>query len=221
MARLTSPDPFTHTGTGVAYINKARGSTSPKVLQSWPGAGKDVEAKVPTVVVYDKNNPMGPPTSWGFGSEVESERGADRDIKQWFKVDFPKGGEPHRWYVDYLRQLYNHLQSEFQPQVLNGKQWQQAKVEFIFSVPATWGTDDVQKFKEAIGAAGFGTVPGHKLKVDLTEPQAVAVHAVIEESATFNVNFPRKSLAYKTNVAVGRRQCSSRGRWWRNCSMFI
>jgi hypothetical protein len=210
---------FIHSGTGVAYVNIARGSTEVKTLQTWPG--KEVEAKVPTIVVYDQSHPTGPPTSWGFRSEAESERGADRIVAQWFKVDFPQGGDPYRYYVDYLRQLYNHLQSEFHPQLLNGKQWHQAKVDFIFSVPAIWRTDDVHKFKEAIGRAGFGTVPGHSLKVDLTEPQAVAVHAAMKESKIFNVKSPRKTLLYKTDATVGRGHHSSRGCWRRNRGMFF
>ncbi len=174
-------------GTGVAYVNTARGSTNIKVFQDWPG--RITENKVPTTVVYDVQNPGLGPTAWGFLADTESER-PGRKLEEWFKteLDKPAGAEKSRikpadeLYRDFLAMVYDRLGTFFTPQQLNGRAWDDARVEFVFSVPATWDTAVVDRFKAVARAAGFGARHAHSVTASLTEPQAVAGFTVAEEA---------------------------------------
>lgn len=52
------------------------------------------------------------------------------------------------------------------------------KIEFLFSVPTTWGPTVVEHFKLLVGQAGFGgpAYANHSVTVSLTEPEAAAVY---------------------------------------------
>lgn len=175
-------------------------------MRRWEG--RIAESKVPTVVVYEKDSVEKGPTSWGFKTEMDTERGQNRAMAYWFKKQFgpPKtpslsgglqsddasveGGLPpvDTLYCDFLRKLYGHIMSEFPETVFtNGASWATAKVEFIFSVPATWDSATVGRFVKIARDAGFGEhpdTPEHSIGPCLTEPQSVAVFAVKEEEKT-------------------------------------
>lgn len=147
-------------GTGVAYFNLTRSKSSSlaaiRSMKRWEG--RISENKVPTVLVYDKNNVASGPTSWGFKCDSETEQGPNRATAQWFKKNFaPKhptnGTGAHMYedelfeeslpatdtlYRDFLSKLHRHISSEFpETQFNNGVTWATAHVEFLFAVPAT------------------------------------------------------------------------------------
>ncbi|KAI5457656.1 hypothetical protein BGZ63DRAFT_427692 [Mariannaea sp. PMI_226] len=174
--------------TGVAYLNKARNSSTIKVFQDWPG--RRLENKVPTRLTYEVNSQSqrAKPVNWGFLCDADTDRVNDRRVEEWFKVELGKydSGLEHqefvkRLYIDYMERLYETLRDYFSPQVLNGKKWEYANIQFVFSVPATWSPDIVDVFKLLARGAGFGRYDGFTIAVNLTEPQAVAAYTLCEE----------------------------------------
>lgn len=203
-------------GTGVAYFNLTRSKpsslTATRVMKQWEG--RYSENKVPTVLVYDKNNVASGPTSWGFKCDSETEQGQNRVTAQWFKKNFapkhPANGTgvdtyedelfeeglppTDTLYRDFLSKLHHHISSEFpETQFANGVTWATAHVEFLFAVPATWDPKHVNKFIKIAREAGFGeheSTPKHSIGPCLTEPQAAAVFATKEEEEAFKVICP-------------------------------
>ncbi|KAI1458291.1 hypothetical protein F4805DRAFT_425177 [Annulohypoxylon moriforme] len=189
--------------TGVAYANLKKSGAGPATihtLKSWEY--RTTEDKVPTVVVYDKNNVERGPTTWGFGSESEVERGTNRVLGHWFKQRFcpsqssrienREGNEVddglppvETLYKDFLSKLYYHIRNEFPRSALLGVPWEIASVEFLFSVPATWDSLTIDRFKGLVIQAGFASHSSHSVTTSLTEPQAVATCTINEERGIF------------------------------------
>ena len=185
---------------GVSYANLSIGSENVKWIQKWPGRSQANENKVPTVVVYPSNRTV--PSSWGFVSETASEQHADdKDYRDWFKTyldpvrlaqqqqddpeDAPKSiKEVEKWYEDYLRLLYRHIEFKLASEI-QGAAWQDARIEFIFSVPTTWNPEVVETYRIIAQRAGFGGWPSHQVTIGLTEAEAAAVHTSIEASGIF------------------------------------
>ena len=94
--------------------------------------------------------------------------------------------EVEKWYEDYLRLLYRHIEFKLSPELLRTP-WHNAKIEFIFSVPTTWKPPTVENFRALAERAGFGTAWSHTLTVGLTEAEAAAVHTSVEASGIFAV----------------------------------
>ncbi|KAL8371984.1 hypothetical protein RB595_001684 [Gaeumannomyces hyphopodioides] len=90
---------------------------------------------------------------------------------------------------DYLRQIYTHVKETVESQAgLSGTGgWAGLAVEFIFSVPTTWRSQEIiNTFKDVIKDAGFGTGgPKHTAAVDLTESEAAAVATVKNTAVDF------------------------------------
>ena len=184
----------------MSYANLSIGSDTVKWLQKWPGRSQANENKVPTLLVYPNNNPQ--PCSWGFLSETSSEQYADdKDFKDWFKTyldpirlaeaqkddpdnTFRSIQEVEKCYEDYLRLLYRHIEFKLESDI-QGATWQNARIEFIFSVPTTWKPEVVETFRGIIQKAGFGGWPSHQVTIGLTEAEAAAVHTSIEASGIF------------------------------------
>lgn len=90
--------------------------------------------------------------------------------------------------TDYLRQIYLHVKSTMELHTGIGHVgWQNMTVEFIFSVPTTWRSQDIINiFKDAITAAGFGTEGArHTATVELTESEAAAVGTIKSSTVSF------------------------------------
>ena len=183
-------------------MNLSIGSESVKWIQKWPGRSQANENKVPTAIVYPKNQQT--PHSWGFLSETAAEQNsADKVYKTWFKTYLdpkrlsdaqtqdPSGAptslkEVERWYEDYLRRLYRHIEFKLGSEI-QGTSWHSATIEFIFGVPTTWGTLVVESFRSIILRAGFEGYPGHSVTIGLTEAEAAAVYTSIEACGIFQV----------------------------------
>ena len=184
--------------SGVSYANLSIGSGNVKWIQKWPGRSQANENKVPTALVYPANQSS--PSSWGFVSETE-QNSDDKDYKEWFKTyldpvrlahhqqedpeDTPKSiQEVEKYYEDYLRLLYRHIEFKLASD-LQGATWQNARIEFIFSVPTTWKPEVVEIYRGIVQKAGFGGWPSHQVTIGLTEAEAAAVHTSIEASGIF------------------------------------
>jgi hypothetical protein len=64
--------------------------------------------------------------------------------------------------------------------------WNDARIEFIFSVPTTWKPHPtVERFRSITEKAGFGKSPNHTSSIGLTEAEAAAVHMSRESPAIF------------------------------------
>ncbi|EPE28769.1 Actin-like ATPase [Glarea lozoyensis ATCC 20868] len=183
-------------GTDVAFCNISTGEETVRWLQKWPGRANAVENKVPTVLVYPKNSST--PSSWGFLSEVPAEQmSQDKECKEWFKTFLDderlaiaqRDGhqlrvcpssmqEVERLYCDFFQFLYKTIQEKLQGELAN--RWEDAKIEFIFSVPTTWKpVPTVERFKSVVERAGFGIHPNHKAIIGLTEAEAAANRDVL------------------------------------------
>ncbi|KAF2851970.1 hypothetical protein T440DRAFT_447442 [Plenodomus tracheiphilus IPT5] len=189
------------TCTGVAYVNLSIGSETVRWVQKWPGRFQANENKVPTVIVYPtgSNNP----SSWGFLSETTAETSAeDKEYKEWFKTcldpeklrqkqyEDPEGApesleEVEKWYSDYLRKMYEYLSFKLGGE-LSGVGWEDARIEFIFSVPTTWAPfPTVESFRTIAQQVGFGSHMNHVMSIGLTEAEAAAVHVSTEAPGIF------------------------------------
>lgn len=188
------------TGTGVAYINLTMPNTdrsNVRTMDQWPGKMSKPESKVPTIMTYDSANLDQGPVSWGFQSMTESEQGDSRLLAEWFKCGFknrskdPELPDVDTLYGDYLSNLYSHIRNRLPHPGFFGNNvtWDTAAVEFIFSVPVTWESDDDKRFLDIARKAGFGSGT-HRIGTCLTEPQAVAVYAAYEEQGLLKVCSP-------------------------------
>ncbi|KAF2101542.1 hypothetical protein NA57DRAFT_35192 [Rhizodiscina lignyota] len=192
---------FGMTCTGVAYANLTRGDTV-KWIARWPHRGQANENKVPTIICYPKGSTQ--PSSWGFGSENQAEKDDEnKDYWEWFKTyldpnvlqdaqmrdleNAPRSQEEvDKWYEDYLRLLYQHIQLKLGSELPNNKPWEHAMVEFIFSLPTTWQPyPTVEKFRTIVERAGYGQHPTHSIDLGLTEPEAAAVHTSSDAPGIF------------------------------------
>lgn len=185
----------------MAYVNLSIGSETVRWVQKWPGRFQANENKVPTVVVYPTGSQDA--SSWGFLSETTAETAAeDKEYKEWFKtcldpdrlrqkqLEDPEGApanlqEVEKWYSDYLRKMYEYLSFKLGGE-LSGVSWEDARVDFIFSVPTTWAPlPTVKNFKRLAKEAGFGSHTNHEMTIGLTEAEAAAVHVSTEAPGIF------------------------------------
>lgn len=92
-----------------------------------------------------------------------------------------------KWLEDYLRKIYEHIQFRLAPQ-LGQLPWENAKVEFIFSVPTTWAPNPtVERFRKIIERSGYSRYATHSVSIGLTEAEAAAVWTAKEISGIFKV----------------------------------
>lgn len=79
-------------------------------------------------------------------------------------------------YLDYFRLLYQYIETKLQMEIPT--KWNDARIEFIFSVPTTWKPHPtVERFRVLTERAGFGQHPNHTSVIGLTEAEAAAVHS--------------------------------------------
>ena len=91
-----------------------------------------------------------------------------------------------KWTEDYLRRLYGWVSHCLQSELPVNKSWEQAQVDFIFSVPTTWEPQTtVRKFKNLAQKAGWGSCAAHTVSIGLTEAEAAAVYIACEASVIF------------------------------------
>lgn len=165
-----------------------------------------------TCLVYNQDNTL---SSWGYLCEDEDDvllASSEKQRREFFKIFLDKQtledahqegitqaptsvSEAQKLVSDYLRQIYTHVKStiELHTGIVNhnnagtGASWADLVVEFIFSVPTTWRSQEIiNVFKNAIRNAGFGTEgPHHTANVDLTESEAAAVGTIKSSTVAF------------------------------------
>jgi hypothetical protein len=197
---------------GVAWMTPR---TPIQVINDWPGSGDRGERKVPTTLIYNYDGTL---SSWGFMCADDDDTGKTR--REWFKIfmdaetllEAQQSGFPNlprtvqeaqQLVTDYLRQVYAHVKDSIETQI--GRRhyggWTDMAVEFLFSVPTTWTSQDIiESFKGVIRNAGFGAESfRHSAQVDLTEAEAAAV-ATLKNSA---VNFMLGNLFLTVDAGGG------------------
>ncbi|ORY02273.1 hypothetical protein BCR34DRAFT_493253 [Clohesyomyces aquaticus] len=196
---------FGMTCTGVAFCNVATGAfDNVRHIQRWPGRTQANENKVPTLLVYPHGSST--PSSWGFSAETAQEQGSDgSESREWFKImldedlleqmrktskdpsKVPHISEVEKWYCDYFQFLYRCVEARLKGELAS--RWEDANIEFIFSVPTTWKPNPtVERFRNIISRAGFGQAPNHTAVIGLTEAEAAAVHTARNTPAIFREN---------------------------------
>ncbi|KAH7088370.1 hypothetical protein FB567DRAFT_494604 [Paraphoma chrysanthemicola] len=195
---------FGMTCTGVAYCNVATGSDTVRHIQRWPGRTQANENKVPTLLVYPQGSST--PTSWGFLAETAQEvSGAGHESREWFKImldekileqfrknasdpsTVPQIHEVEKFYTDYFQYLYRTIEARLKGELAS--RWEDARIEFIFSVPTTWKPiPTVERFRKVISLAGFGSHANHTATIGLTEAEAAAVHTARSMPGIFQEN---------------------------------
>ncbi|ORY68543.1 Hsp70 family chaperone [Pseudomassariella vexata] len=191
----------TYTGVAWARPQKYEVLQSPlQVLHNWPGGSSKNEQKVHTCLIY---NPDGSLSSWGFLCEDDDL--TDKQRREFFKIFLDNQTldaahhqgisqapgsvhEAQKLVGDYLRQVYLHVKSTVELHTGIGHVgWQNLAVEFVFSVPTTWRSQDtINNFKDTIRSAGFGVEgPRHTATVELTESEAAAVGTIKNSTVDF------------------------------------
>ncbi|EXL47208.1 hypothetical protein FOCG_11430 [Fusarium oxysporum f. sp. radicis-lycopersici 26381] len=137
--------------------------------------------KTPTRVFYNVHDQ--PPKLVGWGTEVPDDSVEHLKLHEWFKVDLGEvdgdNGQVKSLYRDFLTSLYGELSTKrFTPASLGGKNFEEAEVLFLFSVPAIWDPAVVRDFTQLVCDSGFERVGLHSVRVTMTEPQAVAAYEI-------------------------------------------
>lgn len=154
--------------------------SSPVTIQHWPGKlGSENHNKVDTVVAYEPET--GDLANWGF--LVDKER-RDLEINDLFKLwldpsfqdesrDDSMAEDAQKWYVDYMRCIYEAIQAHFDEST---PRWRSKQMEFLFSVPTTWkNPSTIAEIEKLIRKAGFSG-QNQKFRISLTEAEAAAVY---------------------------------------------
>lgn len=168
----------------------------PHVIKKWPGLVGSA-SKVPTELDYEGDRLV----RWGFSCQEEDER--DVLHCEWFKTFLDpeqlkkkQQTDPHsaprslsqvkRWFEDYLRAIYR-VTEEYISGRLEGSNWHDAKIVFIFSLPTTWTSlSVVEDFRTVIKRSGFGAGgKNHSLEIGLTEAEAAGVYTVRNQTQSY------------------------------------
>ncbi|EMT66287.1 hypothetical protein FOC4_g10006686 [Fusarium odoratissimum] len=163
-------------GTGVAYRQKGHAEV---ICLKWGIDMKD--PKTPTRVFYNVHDQ--PPRLVGWGTEVPDDSVEHLKLYEWFKVDLGEvdgdNGQVKSLYRDFLTSLYGELSTKrFTSALLGGKNFEEAEVLFLFSVPATWDPAAVRDFTQLVRDSGFEKEGLRSVRVTMTEPQAVAAYEI-------------------------------------------
>ncbi|EWZ00644.1 hypothetical protein FOYG_00464 [Fusarium oxysporum NRRL 32931] len=163
-------------GTGVAYRRKGHAEVN---ILEWGIDMKD--PKTPTRVFYNVHDQ--PPKLVGWVTEAPDDSVEHLELHEWFKVDLGEvdgdNDQVKRLYRDFLTSLYGELSTKrFTPALLGGKNFEEAEVLFLFSVPAIWDPAVGRHFTQLVRDSGFERVGLHSVRVTMTEPQAVAAYEI-------------------------------------------
>ena len=181
----------------------------PKTVQHWPGKlFNELANKVPSLLQYKENSKD--VKAWGFLCDPEAE---DTDILTCFKLhldpdhfderpDAPKVFEARRWFQDYLRCIYLHIEDLFSRSF---PRWREQRTEFVFSVPTTWKSPNmIFEIENLIKEAGFGSdTLFHRSRVGLTEAEAAAVYASKQNLQVSGLNVAISTIPLSPLLTIG------------------
>jgi len=184
-----------------------------QVINDWPGSGDRGERKVPTTLMY---NADGTVSSWGFMCDDDDEaagfpgqQSVPKTRREFFKIFLDQDtllsaqrqglsgaprstAEAQQFVTDYLRKIYEHVKETIETQIgrrYTGTGWDDMTVEFLFSVPTTWTSQQIiNTFKIIIRDAGFAANNSrHTAIVDLTEAESAAVATIKNSAVAFTL----------------------------------
>lgn len=186
-----------------------------RVIQDWSvlGAQANDTAYLPTVLAYDKGRGLfeSAPAHAGFLND-QQRRDNDLEIFEWFKESFPgnvrrgPGTEVNNraansestdtmiLYRHFLEKLHYAIKSYTINTI--GLEWDETRIDFMFSVPATWNrvrdmlTTITQRFEKVATKAGFANPDNsglHRMFITLTEPESAAAFSLQVENGLFKV----------------------------------
>ncbi|KAJ0116802.1 hypothetical protein J7T55_009953 [Diaporthe amygdali] len=188
--------------TKVAYAIHESGEYRVCNFQSWTdlGGAENATDYVPTILYYEKEHGLLDDAPKQIGFMKKHQRGQLRAY-EWFKEHFP-GNLPYSpeepgktqgtsnthssstdtfiLYRHLLTKIYVAIKNLASEMLKDGPNWEDACIEFIFSVPATWNRltetlDNItERFRAVVKEAGFGDQNHHKVMIGLTEPEAAA-----------------------------------------------
>ncbi|XXH04351.1 hypothetical protein Hte_010765 [Hypoxylon texense] len=195
------PDILLRKGVAWARPQQKEVLQSPiQIIHNWPGSSTKNEQKVHTCLIYNDDDSL---SSWGYLCEDDDT--SEKQKREFFKIflDQQTLEDAHRQGIsqalasvrdaqtlvsDYLREIYSHVKSTVELHTGIGHVgWKELAVEFIFSVPTTWRSQEIiNVFKRCIEDAGFG-VEGqkHTATVELTESEAAAVGTIKNSTVAF------------------------------------
>lgn len=173
-------------GTGVAW---GRTDTKRVEFLRWDEALDIV--KTPTRLFYCDDEVAG----WGL--KAPDHQRTDIVSHEWFKLQLDQGlqrtDKVRRLYTDFLTCLHQEISGHYASKMLGKTPWKDARIHFLFSVPATWDALTVEAFRDFASAAGFDKPSGHSLDIGLTEPQAVAAFQLCYGNTTFGFEVGRST----------------------------
>lgn len=208
----------------MAYVvlREEGGYSEVRNFQNWTklGGREDEDLHVPTVLAYEKDHDLQNDAPRHIG-HLKNYQVADKDLKkyEWFKDHFPRNlprqDQEREWknpqpaatspvtatstdtvilYRHLLTSIYVAIKSESPALLAPGLDWDDACIEFIFSVPATWNRltetlDNITKsFIAVVREAGFGEdETKHSVIVGLTEPEAAAAFCLKNKDDERNI----------------------------------
>lgn len=146
----------------------------------------------------------------GWGLKAPDRQSTDVSVREWFKLDLDKGLEgvdkARRPYASFMEKLHEEISGRYASEMLGKTPWEEARLHFLFSVPATWDAPTVETFRDFASAAGFDSPCGHSLDIGLIESQAVAAFQLCCDEATFRFEvgrstYPQRDVADDRVVA--------------------
>lgn len=129
--------------------------------------------------------------SWGFDAQLKwndnrtktEERFKlllDKKILDEINKEVPVSmKEVENWFRAFLGELYDWISKQLEVHISD---LQNMTVEYIFSVPATWEEETVERYLKVIKEAGFGSMDRHSVSIGLNEAEAAAVQTAIYNS---------------------------------------
>ncbi|ROV88754.1 hypothetical protein VMCG_10060 [Cytospora schulzeri] len=197
--RLVISLDFGTTFSGVAYAFNIPGKKADVVsILDWPGLEGFRQPKVPTLILYDENDP----SKFKWGGQVNWRDPAVQGVKLLLDPDQPKPAylpvssfkkdrkmlpkDPVDVAADFLGAIYNHALATIESAGVRDY-FQFCQKEFILTVPAVWSdkakdlTLKVRLFSSAAKKAGIHPVTLIK------EPEAAALYTLSSHDHSLNV----------------------------------
>lgn len=204
----------TQSGVAYSYLFPGGNQTVQRVVH-WPGQeAQKGEAKIPTLVWYDKSK-----KPRAFGAEALSTRIKNQaedeewELAEHFKLHLhpstmraeqeiivqplPRGVALDQIYADFFGYLYKHTRTFFQNREVNGQEiWErlETSIEIVIAHPNGWGAHE-QAFLRKVAVLG-GLVPGstaqervHVVSEGEASVHYVMLHGDIERRLEVGVDF--------------------------------
>ena len=150
------------------------------------------------MVFRDAEDDRQRPSSWGYACKMDTTGVLEEKFKTDFglvarnKSEWTEQKKAELLYQHFLTCIYEHLRTHFNAGHLGGRNWDDLRIQFSFSIPATWKVEGgkIQAFRKLAKDAGFGRQKLHDVQVSLTEPHAVAAYTMVNEGFVQVSYFP-------------------------------